>query len=138
MKIVKKVLTPVLPLVLLVSTVLAANVNDVQVNQNALNFAIPSFGDILTFLIRAFFAIAGVAALIYLLLGAFSWVTSGGNKENVEKAQQKIIAAITGIILVVVVVAIVATLEQVVFNQRLCFGLTCPFSVPALLRAPGT
>lgn len=120
----------------LAGSVFAQNRTDVQVSQQALGFAIPSFGDILTFLIRGFFALAGVAALFYLLLGAFSWVTSGGSKENVEKAREKIIAALTGVILVVVVVAVVATLEQVVFQGRLCFGLTCPFTVPALLKAP--
>lgn len=129
-------LTSALSYFLLTRSVFAANNSDVQVNQNALGFQIPTFGDILTFLIRGFFAIAGVAALVYLLLGAFSWVTSGGNKENVEKAREKIIAAITGVILVVVVVAVVATLEQVVFQGRLCFGLTCPFTVPSLLKAP--
>lgn len=125
-------------LLLATSVFAAPGDEDVQVGEKALGFAIPSFGDILTFLIRGFFAIAGVAALVYLLLGAFAWVTSGGNKENVEKAREKIVAAITGVILVVVVVAIVATLEQVVFDQKLCFGLTCPFTVPSLLEPPGS
>ncbi len=138
MKRIKRLISPFFSYLLLAGSVFAQNRANVQVDtgKNGLNFAIPSFGDILTFLIRGFFAIAGVAALVYLLLGAFAWVTSGGNKENVEKAREKIIAAITGVILVVVVVAIVATLEQVVFQNRLCFGLTCAFTVPALLRAP--
>ncbi len=136
MKRIKK-LTSALSYFLLTGSVFAQNNGQsFQVDQKALGFQIPSFGDILTFLIRGFFAIAGVFALIYLLLGAFAWVTSGGSKENVEKAREKIIAAITGVILVVVVVAVVATLEQVVFQGRLCFGLTCPFTVPALLKAP--
>ncbi len=136
MKLLKKLGLSVSSLLFGVPAFAAPPPGDVQVNQTALGFAIPTFGDILTFLIRGFFALAGVAALIFLLLGAFAWVTSGGNKENVEKARDKIIAAITGVILVVVVVAIVATLEQVVFQQRLCFGLTCKFTVPALLQAP--
>jgi cytochrome bd-type quinol oxidase subunit 2 len=137
MKRIKKLMAS-LSYLLLTGSVFAQNNSgrDFQVDESALKFSIPTFGDILTFLIRGFFAIAGVAALVYLLLGAFSWVTSGGNKENVEKAREKIVAAITGVILVVVVVAVVATLEQVVFQGRLCFGLTCPFTVPALLKAP--
>src|SRR3989344_8938009 len=39
-----------------------------SVNTGNLGFAIPSLGDILTFFIRAFFAIAGISALFYLLL----------------------------------------------------------------------
>lgn len=135
MKMLKRVAAS-LSYLFMAASVFAVNRADVIVDQgpNGLNFKIPTFGDILTFLIRGFFALAGVAALVFLLLGAFSWVTSGGNKENVEKAREKIIAAITGVILVIVVVAIVATLEQVVFQQKLCFGLTCPFTVPALLK----
>ncbi|MFQ5452386.1 MAG: hypothetical protein ACE5DQ_02365, partial [Candidatus Paceibacterota bacterium] len=51
---------------------------DVQIAPGALGFEIPTFGEILTFLVRFFFVIAGLAALFYLLWGAISWVTSGG------------------------------------------------------------
>ena len=114
--------------------VFAASDGDLQVDTNTLEFQIPTFGDILTFIIRLFFVLAGIAALLYLLMGAFTWITSGGNKENVEKARDKIQAAIVGIILVVIVVAILATLETVVFSSKLCFGLTCPVSIPPLLK----
>lgn len=113
-------------------SVLAAS--DLQVDEGTLEFSIPTFGDILTFIIRLFFVLAGIAALLYLLLGAFTWITSGGDKERVEKARDKIQAAIVGVILVVIVVAILATLETVVFSGKLCFGLTCPVSIPALLK----
>lgn len=137
MRRIKRLIAPALTYLSLAASVFAQGGDkDFKVDETALKFSIPTFGDILTFLIRGFFAVAGVFALVYLLLGAFSWVTSGGNKENVEKAREKIIAAITGVILVVVVVAVVATLEQVVFQGRLCFGLTCAFTVPALLKAP--
>jgi len=110
--------------------------SEVEVREETLGFNIPSFGDILTFIVRLFFVIAGIFALIYLLLGAFSWITSGGDKDKVEKARDKIQAALIGVILIIIVVAIVATLEQVVFQHRLCFGLTCPLSIPELLEAP--
>ena len=113
-------------------SVLAAS--ELQVDEGTLQFSIPTFGDILTFIIRLFFVLAGIAALLYLLLGAFTWITSGGDKERVEKARDKIQAAIVGVILVVIVVAILATLESVVFSGKLCFGLTCPVSIPPLLK----
>ena len=101
--------------------------------QTNVGFKIPTLTDILTFGIRGFFAAAGIMALLYLLLGAFSWITSGGNKENVEKAREKIQAAIVGVILIVVVVAIAVTIETVVFSGQVCLGLTCPVSIPALI-----
>jgi len=112
------------------------NSNTIQVDQGpgGLGFQIPNFSDILTFMIRGFFIIAGLAALFFLLLGALAWVTSGGNKENVEKAQQKIQQAVVGVILIAVVLAVVATLENVVFQRKICFGLTCAITIPSLVK----
>lgn len=105
-----------------------------MVDQDKLGFIIPSLADILTFAIRAFFAIAGLAALFFLLLGAFAWVTSGGDADAVGAAQQKIQAAIVGLLMMVFVLAIVWTLEQVIFNSRICLGLSCPLTIPSLLE----
>jgi len=105
-----------------------------SISTGALGFKIPSLGDILTFIIRAFFVIAGLAALLYLLLGALAWITSGGDKEAITAAQQKIQAAVIGMILIVAVLAIIWTLEQVVFNRRICLGLSCPLTLPGLVK----
>lgn len=91
-------------------------------------------GGLLTFIIRLVFVAAGLAALIFMLLGALSWITSGGNKENVEKAREKIQAAVVGIVLVVVVVGIAVTIEQLIFKNQICLGLTCEVTVPGLLK----
>lgn len=98
---------------------------------------IPSLGGILTFVIRLFFAIAGLAALFYLLLGALAWVTSGGSKDQVEAAQKKIIAAVVGVVLIVVVLSIIVTLERVVFNCAICFGLSCNVTIPSIMEPAG-
>ncbi|OGK46774.1 hypothetical protein A3A93_03960 [Candidatus Roizmanbacteria bacterium RIFCSPLOWO2_01_FULL_38_12] len=99
-----------------------------------LGFQIPSLGDILTFTVRVFFVIAGLAALLYLLLGALAWITSGGDKDAVSAAQQKIQAAVIGMILIVAVLAIIWTLEQVVFKRRICLGLSCPLTLPGIIE----
>ena len=90
---------------------------------------IPTFQQIVTFLVRFFFFIAGLAALIFLILGALSWVTSSGDKEKVEAAQKKIQAAVVGLIVLVAVVSLVAVLEQVVFAEKICLGFTCPIDI---------
>ncbi len=95
---------------------------------------IPTLGDILTFAIRGFFVIAGLAAHFYMLLGAFAWVTSGGDKDAVSAAQQKIQAAVVGVIIIVAVLAIIWTLETVVFGSKICFGLACPVTIPSLVN----
>lgn len=108
----------------------------IQVNEKDIGFKIPSLGDLLTFLIRIFFIVAGLAALLFLLTGALSWVTSGGNKENVDKARDKITNAVVGLILIVAVLAIIVTIEQVIFGGNLCLGLSCPITIPPLLKPP--
>ena len=105
-----------------------------SINTGELGFQIPSLGDILTFIIRAFFVIAGLAALLYLLLGALAWITSGGDKEAITAAQQKIQAAVIGMILIVAVLAIIWTLEQVIFNRRICLVLSCPLTLPGVIE----
>ena len=104
------------------------------IDTGELGFKIPSLGDLLTFAIRAFFVIAGLAALFYLLLGALAWVTSGGDKDAVTAAREKIQAAVLGMILIVAVLAIIWTLEQVIFNRRICLGLSCPLTLPGLIE----
>jgi len=104
-----------------------------MVQAGQLGFYIPTFSDLLTFAIRGFFTIAGLAALFYLLIGAFDWVSSGGDKGKVENAQKKMTAAVIGVIMIVVVLAIVWTLENIVFARAICFGLTCPVTIPQLL-----
>lgn len=85
---------------------------------------------LLTVGIRLFFIFAGVTALVWMMRGAFDWITSGGDKEKVAAAQQKVYNAVVGTLLLVAVLAIVATLEQLVFDGKFCFGLTCAIELP--------
>lgn len=114
--------------------VFAQTSQDIQVDQGALGFNIPTFSDILTFMIRFFFVLAGIAALVMMLWGALAWVTSGGEKEGVQHARDKIVAAIVGVLLIVVALAIIWSMENIVFQKKICFGLSCPVTLPALLK----
>ncbi len=53
-----------------------------------------------------FIIIAVVVALIYLLYGGVKWITSKGDKTEVEAARNHIMAAIIGLIVVVLAVFI--------------------------------
>jgi cytochrome bd-type quinol oxidase subunit 2 len=89
----------------------------------------PGLSEVLGFFIRGFFILAGLAAILYLLLGAFSWITSGGNKENVEKAREKIQAAVLGLILIFIVLSFVILVENI-FDVGL--GVSKVIKVPTL------
>lgn len=45
--------------------------------------------------------VAALLVLVYLLWGALDWITSGGEKDKVAKAQLKITHAVIGILVVV-------------------------------------
>ena len=83
---------------------------------------------------RFFFIIAGLVALLYLLLGALSWITSGGNKESVDKAREKIQAAVVGLILIFVVLALVIVIETVFFIPGEGLGISKPIHFPGLVE----
>ncbi|CAN5186242.1 hypothetical protein BH09PAT2_BH09PAT2_09940 [soil metagenome] len=101
---------------------------------NDLGFQIPTISDLLTFAIRGFFAVAGIAALFFMMTGAFNWIISGGDKDNIKAARERIQAAVVGLLLIVAVLGLVWTLEQIVFKRRICLGLTCPIIIPTLLK----
>ena len=109
----------------------------ILVNSSDIGFRIPNMSEFLSFMIKFFFVLAGLLALFYMLWGALSWVTSGGSEDAVAAARKKIIAAVVGVILIVATLSIIAGLEQIVFKQRVCFGLTCPLTLPDLLEAAG-
>lgn len=56
---------------------------------------------------RVLFTLGGLAVLIYMALGAVSWITSGGDKGKVEEARNKITAAIIGITVMFSIFALV-------------------------------
>lgn len=87
-------------------------------------FSVPKLADVISFMIKFLFFFAGVAALLYLLLGAFAWVTSSGDKENLKKAQDKIQAAVLGLVILVGVLVLIVTLETIILPGSFCLGLS--------------
>lgn len=46
------------------------------------------------------FIFAAIAALLFLIWGGISWITSGGEKEKIEAARNKIVYAIIGLVVI--------------------------------------
>jgi hypothetical protein len=59
-----------------------------------------SVGSIVSFLVAFIIVVAFLAALAFIVLGAFQWITSGGDKQRVADARNHIIAAIMGLIII--------------------------------------
>jgi hypothetical protein len=58
------------------------------------------------FLLQLFIFGSSLVVLAFLLWGAFDWITSGGEKDKIAKAQQKITNAVIGFILIFVLLSI--------------------------------
>lgn len=68
----------------------------------------------LTMLIGFLTTLAGLMFLIYFIVAALSWVTSGGDKGKVEHAQQQMTNAALGLIIVIAAYGIVGIVGGVV------------------------
>ncbi|OGK19913.1 hypothetical protein A3C23_04395 [Candidatus Roizmanbacteria bacterium RIFCSPHIGHO2_02_FULL_37_13b] len=103
---------------------------------NPAGLPILELGSLLTFMIRLIFIIAGLAALFYGLMGGIAWITSGGGKDEIQAARDKIQAAVVGIFVLIVVLTVIWTLETVVFKRSICFGISCDIKIPNLGITP--
>jgi len=75
--------------------------------------------------------IGGIAALIWFLLGAFGWISSGGDKEKLAKNQRQMVHAATGLIFIVMAWGIAGVLS-ILFG----FDLLSPVDIIVNQLAP--
>ncbi len=64
-------------------------------------------------IIVVFIVLAVVVALLYLLYGGLKWITSRGEKTEVEAARNHIIAAVVGLIVVFLAIFIISIILAV-------------------------
>lgn len=66
---------------------------------------------ILTNIVALIYSLAAVVLVFMFVLGAWEWLTSGGDKEKIDSARKKISNAIIGIILFAVAFAVIQVLS---------------------------
>ena len=71
-------------------------------------------GTIISNAIAVIYIVGVLAMLLMLVLGAFNWITSGGDKEAVGKARARIINALIGLLLLAVTFLIAKLAGQIV------------------------
>lgn len=71
---------------------------------------VEGLGKLVSFGVRMFLLVSGAALLVYLLWGAFDYITSGGDKEKVSKAVSKMTNAVIGILILFAIFAIYGAL----------------------------
>ena len=87
---------------------------------------IVDFAKLISALIGFVLILSGLAMFLYLIYGGWQWLTSGGDKGAIEKAQGRIAAALVGLLIVVSAWAIMTLIERF-------FGIciiSCPIKLP--------
>jgi hypothetical protein len=62
--------------------------------------------------ISVIYVFAGIAFLFMVIISAFQWITSGGDKEAVAKARSRLTSAIIGFVLLALAGVIVTTFQR--------------------------
>ncbi len=78
-----------------------------------LGFGAGGISTFLTNIVTIIYTIAGIIFVFMMILGAFQWITSGGDKEGIEKARKRITNAIIGLVLLAVTFLIVGVIGQI-------------------------
>lgn len=94
------------------SSALAGNVSIGSVEVPDKGFAL-DLGGVISSLLSIVMAMAALAVFLYLIWGAFEWITSGGDKGKTETARNKITAAIIGLIVLAAAYAILQLMLQI-------------------------
>ncbi len=81
---------------------------------SAIPVGFSTIGDFIGSAMTLAFIFAVLAVLLMMIWGAFEWITSGGDKENVGKARGKIINALIGLAVLAVAFALFKVAGQFV------------------------
>lgn len=90
--------------------------------------AVKNIGDLLSASIGSIYLIAFLITFIMLALGGIAWVTSGGDKEQVEKARNRITNALIGLAIVASTWAVMQIAEHF-FGISILNGIQLPSAV---------
>ena len=63
-------------------------------------FGEATIGDIFSVLLPYIYSLAGLILFIYLIIGGFEFLTSGGNKDKIQSAQSKLTNAVVGFVII--------------------------------------
>lgn len=84
-------------------------------------YGIPAFnnpnatvGNIVANALQIMAIVGGLAVLVFIVWGAFDWITSGGDKEKIAGARRKILNAFIGLALLALSAFIITLFGQIV------------------------
>lgn len=70
--------------------------------------------DLIINAIRLMLMFAGIIAVVFVIIGGYMYITSGGNAEQAEKGQNTVVNAIVGIVMIILSYVIINVLVNLV------------------------
>lgn len=74
--------------------------------------------DLIIRIIEILLAVAGLIAVVFLIVGGFRYITAGGNEEAAESAKKTILNAIIGIVVVILAFVIVRVISNALIRKE--------------------
>lgn len=116
----------------ILSTVFAQGSGDIKITPKGGLNMITNIGDLISAGIGSAFLISFLLVFIMLIWGGVQWITSGGDKENTQKAKDRITHALVGLAIVAGAWALMQLVQfffgiNIMGNFKLpCAYGTCP------------
>jgi hypothetical protein len=73
-----------------------------------------SLSDLITRVIDILLTFAAVIAIVFVIIGGYQYLASGGNEESAEKGKKTLINAIIGVVVIVLAYAIINVIVNLV------------------------
>ena len=91
-------------------------------------------GKLFSVVIQLVIVVAALITLFQLLMGAIDWINSSGEKEKLAKAQNKILNAIVGLLLVIIAFVVFSVISNQILGGNIiqCTTTGCNFNIPHL------
>ena len=77
----------------------------------------------IAWVIRILLYLAGAVAVLFVIIGGYQYMTSGGNEETAEKGRKTLINAIIGIVIIILSYVIVNVIVNLVSGNGLSLGV---------------
>jgi hypothetical protein len=86
---------------------------------------------------NAVITVGGLIVLVMFLWGAIEWITAGGDSSKIEKARDRILQSLIGLIILVSSFVIIGFISQLLFGEEFSL-LNLSFSSPDAAVIPGS
>ena len=76
--------------------------------------SVTSLSQLLPMIIQLLLGIAGGVAVIFVIIGGYQYITSGGNEESAEKGRKTLTNAVIGVVVIILSYAIITVIANLV------------------------